>query len=165
MSTASPKPADVTLDVSGQTDPGPILSISRSLGGLDEGSTLYLISDCGSTGDDLRAWTRRTRNALLQVDRLGESRFGFLIRKGEPWAVSKTVETLGARCPVPVVELSRAMATVDLGDVVKLVSDCTSAEADVESWVRVTGQELLGGTRAENGTWSFYVRKSRRGHA
>jgi len=165
MSTASPNSADVTLDVSGQTDPGPILSISRSLGGLDEGGTLYLISDCGSTGDDLRAWTRRTRNAILQIDRLDESRFGFLIRKGEPWTISNTVETLGARCPVPVVQLSRAMATIAVGEVVKLISDCTSAGADVESWVRVTGQELLGSTRAANGTWSFYVRKAKRGHA
>ena len=157
--------AHSTLDVSGAVDPGPVLSVSRRFGTLEDGQTLYVVSDCSGTADDLRAWARGTGNALLQVDNLGRGRSGCLLRKGASWSVARTVETTGARCPVPILKLARGLASVHRGAVVKLVSDCTSAEAEVESWTQATGHDLLAGAQTEDGTWSFYVRKAGRAKA
>ncbi len=153
------------LDVSGAVDPMPILSVQREMAALGNGETVYLISDCHGTGDDLRAWVARTHNALLQIDDLGDCRHGYLICKGEPWTPVTTVDTLGARCPLPVIELARAMATVEVGDVVCLLSDCTSAAVDLRSWATVTGQSLLGSRSHADGGHKYYIRKARSGHA
>lgn len=54
------------------------------------------------------------------------------------------VTCLGRPCPVPVVELARAVAAAEPGTVVEVVSDDPAARHDVPAWARLRGQEYLG---------------------
>lgn len=54
------------------------------------------------------------------------------------------VDCLGRPCPIPVIELAKVVATVDLGTVVEVVSDDPAAALDVPAWCRMRGQEYLG---------------------
>jgi TusA-related sulfurtransferase len=54
------------------------------------------------------------------------------------------VDCLGRPCPVPVIELARAVRTVELGQVVEVLTDDPAARHDVPAWCRMTGQESLG---------------------
>ena len=54
------------------------------------------------------------------------------------------VDCLGRPCPVPVIELARAVPTVEVGAVVEVLSDDPAARHDVPAWCRMTGQESLG---------------------
>jgi TusA-related sulfurtransferase len=55
-----------------------------------------------------------------------------------------SVDCRGRPCPVPVVELARAVAAAEAGAVVEVVSDDPAARLDVPAWARMRGQEYLG---------------------
>lgn len=54
------------------------------------------------------------------------------------------VDCLGRPCPVPVIELAKAVAAVEVGTVVEVVSDDPAAALDVPAWCRLRGQEYVG---------------------
>lgn len=50
----------------------------------------------------------------------------------------------GRPCPVPVIELARALPTVAVGEVVEVLSDDPAAATDIPAWCRLRGQEYVG---------------------
>ena len=70
-----------------------------------------------------------------------------------------TVDCLGRACPVPVIELAKAVLTVDVGDVVEVLSDDPAARVDIPAWCRMRDQEYAGEEPREIGT-AFLVRRS-----
>jgi TusA-related sulfurtransferase len=55
-----------------------------------------------------------------------------------------TVDCLGRPCPVPVIELARALPTVAVGEVVEVLSDDPAAAVDIPAWCRLRGQAYEG---------------------
>lgn len=55
------------------------------------------------------------------------------------------VDCLGRPCPIPVIELARAIRTVRVGEVVEVLSDDPAAAVDIPAWCRMRGQEHIGG--------------------
>ena len=51
----------------------------------------------------------------------------------------------GQSCPVPVIELARALPTVEVGDLIELLSDDPAARHDIPAWCRMRGQEYVSG--------------------
>lgn len=150
---------DATLDATGQTCPYPLLQARRALAHMERGQVLRLISDCTGTDADLRAWSGQTHNPLLRTHALGGTRRAYDLRKGEPFAVSRVVDARGTRCPVPVVNAARALSGLPVGAVVKLVSDCQGAAADVHAWSRSTGHLLLAADLSDPAALTFYLRR------
>lgn len=148
-----------TLDVTGRPCPDPVVATREYTKELKQGDVLLLISDCGWVVDDLGAWARATGNEILEVERVDERRKGYYIRKAFQWPVKAVVDTRGARCPMPVVEADRALRRLESGDVIKLISNCPSAEAEVATWARNTGHKLLDTVRNAVGDLRFYVQK------
>ena len=56
------------------------------------------------------------------------------------------LDCLGRPCPVPVIELARAVAAAEPGTLVEVLSDDPAARLDVPAWCRMRGQEYLGET-------------------
>jgi tRNA 2-thiouridine synthesizing protein A len=54
------------------------------------------------------------------------------------------VDCLGRPCPVPVIELARALPAVEVGQVIAVLSDDPAARHDIPAWCRMRGQEYLG---------------------
>ncbi len=50
---------------------------------------------------------------------------------------------LGVKCPLPIVELNRAMKGMTNGEEVQVTADDPAFQLDVEAWCRRTGQALL----------------------
>ncbi len=69
------------------------------------------------------------------------------------------VDSLGKSCPVPVIELSKAMNTVEVGAEVLVLADDPGAKIDIPVWCRMKRQELVD-VREERGNWSFLVRRA-----
>lgn len=69
------------------------------------------------------------------------------------------VDCLGRPCPVPVIELAKAIRTVQPGDLVELLSDDPGARVDVPAWCRMRGQEYVGAEQRDVG-WAFWVRRT-----
>lgn len=54
----------------------------------------------------------------------------------------QVIDCLGQPCPVPVIELAKALADVALGSKVTLLADDPAAASDVAAWCRMRGQRL-----------------------
>ena len=64
----------------------------------------------------------------------------------------RVVDATGRPCPVPVIELAKAVLAVEVGQVVEVLSDDPAARLDVPAWCRMKGHEHLGEVPAERGT-------------
>ena len=69
-----------------------------------------------------------------------------------------TVDTLGRRCPVPIIELARHLPDVEVGQVVAVVSDDEAARVDIPVWCRMKRQEYVGSDARERGV-AYLVRR------
>jgi TusA-related sulfurtransferase len=69
-----------------------------------------------------------------------------------------TLDTLGRRCPIPVIELAKHLLEVAVGEVVAVVSDDEAARVDIPVWCRMKQQEYAGAEPVEGGT-AYYVRR------
>lgn len=56
----------------------------------------------------------------------------------------RVVDCLGRPCPVPVIELARALLEVEPGAMVEVVSDDPAAAVDVPAFCRLRGHRYLG---------------------
>jgi tRNA 2-thiouridine synthesizing protein A len=62
-------------------------------------------------------------------------------------------------CPLPVIELGRRIAEVEVGQVVAVVATDSAARVDVPAWCRMRGQEYVGEQAADDGTPAYLVRR------
>jgi TusA-related sulfurtransferase len=71
----------------------------------------------------------------------------------------KTLDCLGLYCPMPILKTREAIRALVPGQVLEMTSDDPASEADMKSWVRRTGHELV--EIEKHGTvFRFLVRKT-----
>jgi tRNA 2-thiouridine synthesizing protein A len=72
----------------------------------------------------------------------------------------RILDCLGLFCPMPIVKTREAMAAMAVGQVLEMWSDDPASDADMKSWARRTGNELVAVTK-DGPVYRFRVRKSR----
>ena len=151
----------ITLDMKGAACPGPLLGARRVLDELLAGEVMLLISDCPATRDDLDSWPRYADVEIVKTEKLPRGGTGYYIRKGKTRRVSPNavLEMRGATCPGPILEAKKLLNGMRKGEVLQLISDCPGIRADVRSWVRATGLELVDARESANGEYNFSIRK------
>ncbi|WP_405741249.1 cysteine desulfurase/sulfurtransferase TusA family protein [Streptomyces sp. NBC_01525] len=78
---------------------------------------------------------------------------------GEPGSL--VVDALGARCPMPVIELAKAIERVPVGATVTVRSDDEVAALDIPAWCWSQGQEYVGARSLERERGAAYVVRRR----
>ena len=78
--TYMPIAADQKLDCLGLFCPMPILKTRDALRGMTVGETLEMLSDDPASEADMKSWTARTGQELLEIERNGAV-FRFIVRK------------------------------------------------------------------------------------
>lgn len=73
-----------------------------------------------------------------------------------------TVDARGRACPVPIVELARALKAAATGSLVLLLATDPAVEPDVSAFCRATGHALER-FEADAGSYRVWVRKAGRG--
>ncbi|MGQ5636702.1 MULTISPECIES: cysteine desulfurase/sulfurtransferase TusA family protein [unclassified Streptomyces] len=68
------------------------------------------------------------------------------------------VDSLGKRCPIPVIELAKVFGRVPVGGTVRVLSDDEAARLDIPAWCEMRGQEYVGEEPADGGT-AYLVRR------
>lgn len=68
------------------------------------------------------------------------------------------VDSLGKRCPIPVIELAKVIGDVPVGGTVRVLSDDEAARLDIPAWCEMRGQEYVGEEPADRGT-AYVVRR------
>ena len=73
-------------------------------------------------------------------------------------AVDVEVDAAGLACPLPVIELARAVDEVAVGGLVRLIATDPAARVDVPVWCRMQRQRLRAHDEVD-GTWVFLVQR------
>ena len=153
------------LDCRGQRCPGPILALSkraRKLG--DNGGLIEVRADDPAFILDLKSWCRSTKNELLHLDDDGGAHLALVRVPSKlapppppppvPAPVLAAVEAAaapsvteldcrGARCPEPILRMSRLARQVEPGTIIEIQADDDAFEIDLESWCRSAGAKIL----------------------
>lgn len=69
-----------------------------------------------------------------------------------------TLDCLGRPCPVPVIELAKALPGVEVGEVIEVLSDDPAARHDIPAWCRMKEQEYVGAEPRDVGA-AYLVRR------
>ncbi|MBD0743212.1 cysteine desulfurase/sulfurtransferase TusA family protein [Streptomyces sp. CBMA152] len=69
-----------------------------------------------------------------------------------------TVDALGRRCPIPVIELAKVIGDVPVGGTVTVLADDEAARLDIPAWCEMRGQEYVGEEARERGA-AYVVRR------
>ena len=70
-----------------------------------------------------------------------------------------TLDCIGRRCPLPVIELARQIREVPVGGMLTVVADDPAARLDIPAWCRMRGQDYLGES-AVGGVPAYTVRRT-----
>ena len=70
----------------------------------------------------------------------------------------QVLDCSGMLCPMPVVKTSKAIKTLEVGQVLKMIATDPGAPPDMEAWARQTGNEMLR-SMVEDGKFVFYIRR------
>lgn len=73
---------------------------------------------------------------------------------------ARILDCLGLFCPMPIVKTREAIKAMSVGEVLEMLSDDPASEADMKSWAKRTGHELVAVTK-DGATYRFLVRKTR----
>ncbi|HNW31489.1 MAG TPA: sulfurtransferase TusA family protein [Caldisericia bacterium] len=68
------------------------------------------------------------------------------------------LNTLGMQCPVPIVKTAKKMKELQIGQVLKVISDDEGIKEDMPAWCKTTGNEFLG-LEESGGQYTVYVKK------
>jgi len=72
----------------------------------------------------------------------------------------RVIDCLGLFCPMPIVKTREAMRGMTIGQILEMLSDDPASDADMKSWARRTGNELVAVTK-DGPIYRFLVRKAR----
>lgn len=72
----------------------------------------------------------------------------------------RQIDCTGLFCPMPIVKTREAMTQMVVGEVLEMLSDDPASEADMRTWSRNTGHDLLEVGRS-GAVYRFVVRKAR----
>lgn len=68
-----------------------------------------------------------------------------------------TIDSRGATCPGPLMDLIGKVKTAEAGTVIELLTTDSSSKNDVPDWVDQTDHEYLGAEEAED-YWRIFIR-------
>ncbi|MBN2576522.1 MAG: sulfurtransferase TusA family protein [Deltaproteobacteria bacterium] len=74
--------------------------------------------------------------------------------------VDKQVDARGTACPGPLLEVKKGITTVQVGQVMELLSSDASTNKDVPRWAGKQGHEYLG-TIEDAGFWRIFVKRGK----
>ena len=72
-------------------------------------------------------------------------------------AFDRDVDARGLNCPLPILRAKKALAALESGQVLKVVSTDPGSQRDFEAFARQTGHELVR-TDADKREWTFYLK-------
>ncbi|MDH5397826.1 MAG: sulfurtransferase TusA family protein [Cyclobacteriaceae bacterium] len=73
--------------------------------------------------------------------------------------VAKTLDCSGLLCPMPVVKTKKAMAEIQIGEILEMISTDPGSMPDMEAWARQTKHELVD-AKDEGGKYTFLIKKT-----
>ena len=71
----------------------------------------------------------------------------------------QVLDCTGMLCPMPVVETSKAIKTVEVGQILQMIATDPGAPPDMAAWTRQTGHEMVAES-IEDDKFLFWFRRT-----
>lgn len=128
--------------------------VLRAMGVLSEGNVRVSLPP-GTAEDDVERFLSVLPDVVAGVrEKLGApTPAAAVVRPDEV-----IVDSLGKRCPIPVIELAKVIGDVPVGGTVRVLSDDEAARLDIPAWCEMRGQEYVGEEPADHGS-AYVVRR------
>lgn len=72
----------------------------------------------------------------------------------------QTLDNSGLQCPMPILKTKKAIDSMQVGQVLKMIATDPGSVSDMNAWAKRTGHELLG-QEQEGDKFIFYIKKSK----
>ena len=72
----------------------------------------------------------------------------------------EVLDCSGMLCPIPVIKTSKAIKTIEIGQVLKMISTDPGAPPDMIAWTKNTGHEMLDSHQEED-KYIFFFRRTK----
>ncbi len=69
----------------------------------------------------------------------------------------KTLDTLGLKCPQPILKVATMVPQMNPGDILEVIADCESFPNDIKAWAEKTGKTLLFCTDEGGGKYKAQI--------
>lgn len=76
----------------------------------------------------------------------------------EEYKVDLELDLKGLLCPLPMVRISQNIKNVPMGGIIKAIATDVGALADIPSWARSTGNEVLATNRKDKEI-TFFIKR------
>ncbi|GAA4291375.1 cysteine desulfurase/sulfurtransferase TusA family protein [Streptomyces venetus] len=129
--------------------------VLRAMGVLSEGNVRVSLP-LGAAEEEVERFLEVLPRAVTAVrEKLGAPVPETVVREAD----ALVVDSLGKRCPIPVIELAKVIGDVPVGGLVRVLSDDEAARLDIPAWCEMRGQEYVGEEPADQGT-SYLIRRA-----
>lgn len=127
--------------------------VLKAMGVLSEGNVRVSLPS-GTPEEDVERFLEVLPGAVAGVrEKLGAPVAEAVVRDD-----ALVVDSLGKRCPIPVIELAKVIGDVPVGALVRVLSDDEAARLDIPAWCEMRGQEYVGEEPADRGS-AYVVRR------
>jgi cysteine desulfurase len=128
--------------------------VLRAMGVLSEGNVRVSLPPGAAKEDVERFLEVLPRTVAAVREKLGAPVASDVVREQDVLVV----DSLGKRCPIPVIELAKVIGDVPVGGLVRVLSDDEAARLDIPAWCEMRHQEYVGEEPADKGT-AYLVRR------
>jgi TusA-related sulfurtransferase len=73
--------------------------------------------------------------------------------------IAESLDMTGYFCPEPIIRVNEAIGEIEVGEVLELMADDPSSKADMQSWTKRTGHELIS-IEDNGGVFRFLIRRN-----
>ncbi|MET9291799.1 aminotransferase class V-fold PLP-dependent enzyme [Streptomyces sp. NPDC003077] len=132
--------------------------VLRAMGVLSEGNVRVSLP-VGTTDADVDRFLEVLPGAVRRVrEQLGAPTDALEADASPAPEPGLVLDALGKRCPLPVIELAKAIDGVPLGSTITVLADDEAARLDIPAWCAMRGHEYVGEHAAERGA-GYVVRR------
>ncbi len=71
-----------------------------------------------------------------------------------------TIDAKGLACPLPVIRAKKGISSVEIGEVIEVVSTDPGSMADFQAWARSTGHELVS-AQQDGSVYTYLIRRTK----
>ena len=72
----------------------------------------------------------------------------------------QTLDCSGMACPMPILKTKKAVDSLQLGQVLKMIATDPGSTSDMEAWTKKTGHELVA-SEHEGEKYIFYIKRTK----
>lgn len=72
----------------------------------------------------------------------------------------QTLDCSGLACPMPILKTKKAVDSLQIGQILKMIATDPGSSADMDAWTKKTGHELVA-SENEGGKFIFYIKRTK----